>query len=139
MLSGPFVLLLMILTSTVSHAADYPTRPIRLVVPFPPGGGADTLARVVGHKLVDHLNQQVVIDNRGGAGGLVGTEIVAGAPADGYTLLLATQSTHGANPSLYRKLPYDPVRGFEPIALIASVPNVLVVSPSVAATSVKEL
>ncbi len=97
------------------------------------------MARQVGQRLAQKWNQQTVIDNRGGAGGLIGTEIVFRAASDGYTLLFATQSTHGTNPSLYRKLPYDPVAGFIPVAMVASVPNVLVVHPSVAATNVKEL
>jgi tripartite-type tricarboxylate transporter receptor subunit TctC len=124
---------------SLATAAEFPTKPVRLVVPFPPGGGADTLARQVGQRLAQKWNQQTVIDNRGGAGGLIGTEIVFRAASDGYTLLFATQSTHGTNPSLYRKLPYDPVAGFIPVAMVASVPNVLVVHPSVAATNVKEL
>ncbi|MCE9640425.1 MAG: tripartite tricarboxylate transporter substrate binding protein [Betaproteobacteria bacterium] len=119
--------------------AAYPDKPIRLVVPFPPGGGADTLARVVAHKLNEKYGQQIVVDNRGGAGGLVGTETVARASPDGYTLLMGTASTHGSNPSLYEKLPYDPVKNFAPVVLLASVPNILVVHPSVAAKSVKDL
>lgn len=135
---APLVLLLAV-AATASNAADYPNHPVRLVVPFAPGGGADTLARIVGQSLSERLSQPVVIDNRGGAGGVVGTELVARASPDGYTLLLGTQSTHGTNPSLYKKLPYDPVGGFAPVTLLASVPNVLVVNPSVAASSVKEL
>ncbi len=130
---------LLLVCASFSTAAEFPTKPVRLVVPFPPGGGADTLARQVGQRLSQKWNQQTVIDNRGGAGGLIGTEIVFRAASDGYTLLFATQSTHGTNPSLYRKLPYDPVAGFNPVAMVASVPNVLVVHPSVAATNVKEL
>jgi len=135
--AGIAVLLLPI--APVLWAADFPTRPLRLVVPFPPGGGADTVARVVGQQLAEHVKQQVVIDNRGGAGGVIGAEVVSRATPDGYTLLLATQSTHGTNPNLYKQLPYDPVRGFDAIVLVASVPNVLVVHPSVAAASVGEL
>ena len=119
--------------------SSYPTRPIRFVVPFPPGGGADTLARVIGQKLALELGQQIVVDNRGGAGGLLGTEIVARAAPDGYTLPLGTVSTHGSNPNLYKKLPYDPVRDFAPVILLAVVPNILMVHPAVPARSVKEL
>jgi tripartite-type tricarboxylate transporter receptor subunit TctC len=127
------------LAASIAHAWEYPNRPIRLVVPFSPGGGADTVARVIGQSMSERMLQPVVIENRGGAGGLLGTELVARASADGYTLLLATQSTHGTNPSLYKKLPYDPMGGFQPITLLASVPNVLVVHPSVAAGNVQEL
>jgi tripartite-type tricarboxylate transporter receptor subunit TctC len=133
------LVLLFAVAATASSAAGYPDHPVRLVVPFAPGGGADTLARIVGQSLSERLSQPVVIDNRGGAGGVVGTELVARASPDGYTLLLGTQSTHGTNPNLYKKLPYDPVEGFAPVTLLASVPNVLVVNPSVAASSVKEL
>ena len=132
-------LLFLLLAPHVVLGADYPTRPVRLVVPFPPGGGADTLARVIGQAMSERFKQTLVIDNRGGAGGLVGAEIVARAVPDGYTLLLGTQSTHGTNPSLYKTLPYDAIAGFAPIALLASAPNVLVVHPSVAAINVKEL
>ncbi|MBI4191827.1 MAG: tripartite tricarboxylate transporter substrate binding protein [Betaproteobacteria bacterium] len=122
-------------------AADppYAAKPIRLVVPFPPGGGADTVARFIGQWLSAELGQQIVIDNRGGAGGLIGTEIVARAAPDGYTLLLGTASTHGSNPSLYKKLPYDPIADFSPIILLAVVPQILVVHPSVNARSIKDL
>ena len=123
------------------HAADlhYPTKPIRLVVPFPPGGGTDTLARVIGQSMSLELAQQIVIDNRGGAGGLVGTEIAARAVPDGYTLLLGTASTHGSNPSLYKKLPYDAIADFSPVILLAVVANILVVNASVDARSIKDL
>lgn len=132
--------LLLFVPGAVSAAdMSYPVKPIRFVVPFPPGGGTDTLARVIGQRLTAGLGQQIVIDNRGGAGGLLGTEIVARAAPDGYTLLLGTASTHGSNPSLYKKLPYDPVADFSPIILMAVVPNILVVNPSVTARSVKDL
>lgn len=132
--------LLLFVPGAVSAAdMSYPVKPIRFVVPFPPGGGTDTLARVIGQRLTAELGQQIVIDNRGGAGGLLGTEIVARAAPDGYTLLLGTASTHGSNPSLYKKLPYDPVADFSPVILMAVVPNILVVNPSVTARSVKDL
>jgi len=131
-------LLVLSLTSTSGFAAsDYPTRPIRLIVPFAPGGGADISGRTIASKLTDRLQQQVVVDNRPGAGGNIGTELVAKANADGYTLLLAS-SSYGANPSLY-KLSYDPVSGFEAITLVSQQPFIFVINPAVPAKSVKEL
>ncbi len=120
-------------------AQGYPVRPIRLVVPFPPGGGNDTVARSVGFKLAAALGQQVVIDNRAGAGGIIGAEIVAKAAPDGYTLFLGGVASHGINPNLHAKLGYDPVKDFTPVSLIASAPLILVVHPSVPAKSVQEL
>lgn len=130
------------LTSTSAIAqssASYPTKPIRFVVPFPPGGPADILARAIAQPLGDRSGQQVVIDNRSGAGGIVGADIVAKAPADGYTLLMGTIGTQAINPSLYSRLPYDNVKDFEPIGLVSMVTIVLVTNPSVPAHSVKEL
>lgn len=121
-----------------SPAQAYPQRPVRLIVPFPPGGGADILARIVGEKLTEKWRQQVVIDNRGGAGGTIGTEIAARAQPDGYTLFMAS-SNHPINVHLYRKLPYDPITDFAPVMLAGSAPLMLVVHPSVPARSVKEL
>jgi tripartite-type tricarboxylate transporter receptor subunit TctC len=119
-------------------AADaWPVRPIRLIIPFPPGGSNDVVGRVIAQQLSERLGQQVVVDNRGGAGGLIGTEQAAKAEPDGYTLLFIS-SAFAANGSLY-KLPYDPVKAFLPVAMIAAGPNVLVVGPGVAAASVKEL
>ncbi|MBI3936971.1 MAG: tripartite tricarboxylate transporter substrate binding protein [Betaproteobacteria bacterium] len=118
---------------------QYPTKPIRLIVPFPPGGTTDVVARVIAQKLTENWSQQVVVDNRPGAGGIIGTELAAKAPADGYTLLLGSITTHAVNPSLYKKLPFDPLRDFAPVSLAVSTPQVLVVHPSVAAKSVKEL
>jgi tripartite-type tricarboxylate transporter receptor subunit TctC len=117
----------------------YPAKPIRLVVPFPPGGPADILARTIGQHLSDRWGQQVIIDNRAGAGGNIGSDIVAKAPPDGYTLLLGFVGTHAINASLYRSMPYDNVNDFEPLNLIAMVTIVLVTHPSVPANSVKEL
>jgi len=110
-----------------------------MVVPFPPGGTTDILARAVGQKLSESWGQQVVIDNRPGAGGNIGTDIVAKSPADGYTLLMGTVGTHSINASLYSKLPFDPIKDFAPVTLVASVPNVLVVNATIDAKSVKEL
>lgn len=122
----------------VQAADDYPTRTIRLVVPFPPGGPTDIVARPLAQALSAALGQQVVVDNRGGAGGNIGAAAVAQAPADGYTLLLGTVGTHAINQSLYKKLPFDPGRDFTPVSLLASAPVVLVVHPAVPARSLRE-
>jgi tripartite-type tricarboxylate transporter receptor subunit TctC len=120
-------------------AADYPEKPVRLIVPYPAGGSADVLARLVGQKLAERWNQQVVVDNRPGAGGNLGTDLVAKAPADGYTLGLGLNTTHATNAALYADMPYDTVKDFTPITLVATVTNVLVVHPSLGVDSVKEL
>ena len=119
-------------------AADtYPARPVRLIVPFPPGGSNDIVGRVIGQQLGERLGKPLVIDNRGGAGGTIGTEIAVRAQPDGYTLLIISVA-YSYNPSIY-KLPYDPLKAIAPVAMIGSGPNVLVVNPSVPAKSVKEL
>ena len=119
-------------------AQTYPAGPVRIVVPFPPGGGNDSMGRILAQKLTDALGKQFIVENRGGANGMVGTELVARGPKDGYTLLV-----NGANfvtsPTLYTKATYDPIKQFEPISLTAIAPNVLVVHPSVPAQTVKEL
>ena len=120
-------------------AQSYPVKPIRYVVPFPAGGTTDILARIIGAKLTEAWGQQIIVDNRPGAGGNVGAEIAAKAPADGYTILGGTVSSHSINTSLYSKMPYHPLRDFAPITLLVTLPNVLVVHPSVPAKSVKEL
>lgn len=125
-------------TVFVAHSQPYPTRPIRLVVPYPPGGGTDIIARIVGQKLTENLGQQIIVDNRGGAGGTIGTDIVAKSVPDGYTILMAPTS-HVINPSIYSKLPYDTVKDFVPITFAVSATILLVVHPSVPAKSVKEL
>ena len=136
----PFFLLLAVtLTCADASAQSYPSRSIRLVVPYPPGGPLDIMARAIGQKLTEAWSQPVVVDNRAGAGGNIGAELVAKSPADGYTLLMGAVATHAINPTLYGKLPYDPVKDFAPVALVAQVPNILVVNPSVPARSVKEL
>ena len=117
----------------------YPAKAIRYVVPFPAGGPLDIVARAIGQELNKSWGQAVVIDNRPGAGGNIGADLVAKAPADGYTILMGAVSTHAINVTLYNKLPYDPIRDFAPVTLITSVPNVLVVHPSVPANNVKEL
>lgn len=111
-------------------ADDYPSKPIKLVVGYTPGGTTDILARAVAHKLSEKLGQPVVVDNRPGAAGGIGAEVVAESEPDGYTLLMATASSHGINPAVYSNLSYDPVKDFEPVAFIASVPLVLAVNPS---------
>jgi len=127
------------LASTVATAQTYPSRPIRFVVPFPPSGGADIIVRALAQRLTERLGQTVVVDNRSGAGGNVGTEHVARSPADGYTLLLANVAPIAINVSVHRQLPYDPVKDFTPITLLATFPNVLVMHPSVPARSIPEL
>ena len=117
----------------------YPTKPIRFVVPFAPGGSTDTLARTLGQKVAEGLSQQVVIDNRTGANGNIGMEIVAKAPPDGHTIVLGYIANVAIGPGLYDKLPFDPVRDYEPITLLATSPNVLVAHPGVAATSLKDV
>lgn len=125
-------------SGAVFAQAPYPNKPIRLIVAFPPGGSTDIIARVVGQKLGERLGQQVVIDNRGGAGGTLGTEIAARSNPDGYTLTMGTTSTHVIAPAVYGKLKYDAVRDFEPITLVASTPYLLVVHPGVKANNLKE-
>jgi tripartite-type tricarboxylate transporter receptor subunit TctC len=135
-----FLIALTTLTLAAGTAAgEYPTKPVRLIVPFPPGGGNDTMARTVGQKLSEAFGQQVVIDNRGGAGGNIGAEIAARAAPDGYTLFLGGTGSHGTNPNLHAKLPYDPVKDFAPISLIASAPLLVVVPPSLPVRSINEL
>jgi tripartite-type tricarboxylate transporter receptor subunit TctC len=126
------------LPSLLSHAQAYPSKPIHIVVPFTPGGSSDVLARAIGQELGRALGQPIVIDNVPGAGGSVGGERSARAPADGHTLFMGHVGTLAVNPWLYPKLPYDPVRSFAPVAWIARVPNVLVVHPSVPARDLKE-
>jgi len=124
--------------AAATFAQDYPTKPVRFVVPFVPGGPTDIQGRMLGEKLTQHLGQQVIIDNRGGAGGNIGMELVARAPADGYTIVIATVGTWAVNPHLY-KLSFDVLKDFAPIIQVSSSPGVLVVHPSVPAKNVKEL
>ena len=119
-------------------AQDYPNRPIRFIVPYPPGGGTDVVARIMSDALAADLGQPIIIDNRGGAAGNVGTDIAAKAAADGYNILF-TLSSHTINPKLYDKLPFDVERDFVPISLAALIPQILVVHPSVPANNVQEL
>ena len=117
----------------------FPNKPVRMVVPFPPGGPTDIVARPLAQLLGEALGQQVVVDNRGGAGGSIGADAVAKAPADGYTLLMGTVGTHAINPALYRKLPYDPAKDFTPLGLVASAPIAVVVPQSSPYGSIAEL
>jgi tripartite-type tricarboxylate transporter receptor subunit TctC len=119
--------------------SGYPNRPIQLVVPVPPGGAADFIARTVGAKLADALGQSVVINNRGGAGGTIASAGVAKAEADGYTLLLNSITTHGIGPHIHASLPYDPVKDFLPIILVAKLPLIMTVNAMVPAKSVPEV
>jgi tripartite-type tricarboxylate transporter receptor subunit TctC len=125
-------------SAVLQAAPDYPARPIRFIVPFAPGGSTDTLARTLGVKLADALGQQVVVDNRSGGNGNIGTDIVAHAVPDGYTILLGYIANLAIGPSLYAKLPFDPVRDFAPITQLAVAPNILVVHPSVPAKNFQE-
>jgi tripartite-type tricarboxylate transporter receptor subunit TctC len=121
-----------------SETLNYPDKPIRLVVPYPPGGGTDIVARIVQARLQAALGQPVVIDNRGGAGGSLGTEIVAKAPADGYTVLF-TLSSHTINPAIFPKLSFDTAKDFAPVGLVASLPQILVSNPQVSVRNVADL
>ncbi len=116
-------------------AQAYPTKPVRLIVAFPAGGSTDIIARLVAQRLGEKLGQQVIVDNRGGAGGTIGTEIAAKATPDGHTLTMGTTSTHVIAPAAYAKVNYDPVKDFEAITLVASTPYLLVLNPGVKATS----
>jgi tripartite-type tricarboxylate transporter receptor subunit TctC len=124
--------------ATAASAAGYPDKPITFVVPYTPGGATDAVARIIGHKLSERLGQLVIVDNRPGAGGNIGSASVAKAPADGYTMLLAT-TANAINESLYTKLPFDTRKSFTPVTQLVALPNVLIVNSSVPATSVKEL
>ena len=122
-----------------TFAQSYPNRPIRFLMPYPVGGGTDLVSRTVGRKLTESWGQQVITDSRPGASGIIGAQIAAKASPDGYTLLLAPIGLLAVNPSLYGKLPYDPVKDFDPITTLISALNILVVHPSVPAKSLKEL
>src|SRR5204862_1837769 len=131
---------LAILAPNAAAAADaYPAKPVRFVVAFPPGGGTDIIARSIAQKLAERIAQQVVVDNRPGAGGNIGTDIVAKSAPDGYTLLMGSAGPLAINASLFAKMPFDPIKDLAPVTLAASTPNVLVVHPSLKAAPVKEL
>jgi tripartite-type tricarboxylate transporter receptor subunit TctC len=125
---------------SVSAAASlYPSKPIRFIVPFPPGGGTDTVGRMLAQRLTERLGQQVIVDNRGGANAIIGTEIAAKAPPDGYTLLFSLQANLAVNPSLYRALPYDPERDFSPVIQINTIALMLAAHPGLPAKNISEL
>ena len=126
------------LAGAQSAAQPYPTKPIRLIVPFPPGGAVDAIGRIIGQKLGESWGHNVVIDNRGGAAGAIGSELVAKSPADGYTLLVGSTSTVSINPALNAKLAYSPQRDFVPVILVGFVPHILLVSAAVPANNVKD-
>jgi tripartite-type tricarboxylate transporter receptor subunit TctC len=130
---------LLVICTALAYAQSYPTRPIRIVVPFAAGGGTDIVARTVGTKLGEVLGQPVVVDNRAGAGGTIGTELAAKSVGDGYTLLMGSNGPLAINPNLYAKLPYDPLKDFVPVVLVTTFPFVMVVHPSLPVKSVKDL
>lgn len=131
--------LVLVAISMPADAQTFPTRPVRIVVPFTPGGANDVIARVVAQRLTEPLGQQVLVDNRGGAGGAIGAELVARSPADGYTLLLANPGPNAINPMLQPKTPYDPIKDFSMITLMAVSPQVLVAHPSMPVRSARDL
>jgi len=139
MVRNAFAGLVLALIAGAVVAQPWPSKPIKWVVPFAPGGTTDILARTIGEKLSVALGQPIIVENKPGAGGGVGAEQVAKSPPDGYTIMGGTISTHAINASLYKNLPYDPVRDFAPITLIVRVPNMLVVNPDVPAKDVREL
>ncbi len=122
-----------------AQAQEYPSKPIRMIIPFVPGGANDVFGRLAGIKITEALGQQVIVENRGGAGGSVGMELAAKAPPDGYTLVLGNIANLSVNPTLYRKLSYNPVTDLQPITLMAKLPSILVVHPSLPAKNIKEL
>jgi len=127
-----------LLPSVPAHAQAYPTKTVKMVVPFPPGGSLDITGRLIAQKLTEAWGQPVVVENKPGAGGNIGADLVAKSPADGYTILMGALSTHAVNPSLYRSMPYDAAKDFVPITLIAITPNVLVVNANSPVNGVKE-
>lgn len=131
--------LLLVTAPFAAFAQQYPAKPVRMVIGFPPGGGTDIIGRIVGQKLGDALKQQVLVDNRGGASGQIAADLVARAPGDGYTIMMAHITALSILPSLVAKLPYDPVKDFAPITQVGSSPNLVVVHPSLPVKSIKEL
>jgi tripartite-type tricarboxylate transporter receptor subunit TctC len=139
MIRRSFVLLALLAAAGVASAQAYPTGPIKLIVPFPPGGSVDMVARAVGKRLGDVFGQPVIVDNRAGASGNIGAEIAAKSPADGYTLFVTSSGVLAANMHLYKKIPFDSFKDFAPVIRLVNQPNILMVHPSVAAKSVPEL
>ena len=138
LLIGVAVALLTVGAARAQRADDYPNRPLRQIVPFPPGGGVDIVTRIVTAKWSEVLGQPIVVENRAGAGGNVGADVAAKAAPDGYTLLTCNVASHGVSPAIYDKLPYDAARDFAPISLIGTTPNVLIVNAAVPVHSVQE-
>jgi tripartite-type tricarboxylate transporter receptor subunit TctC len=138
-LSRGLFALFIALASSVTLAQSYPSHPIKLVVPFAPGSATDSAARLVAQALGDRLKQSVVVDNRAGASGIIAAELVAKSPADGYTLFMTTNTTHSANPSMFKTLPYDPIKDFVPVILVGELPFVLVVNNDLPVKTVNEL
>ena len=124
---------LMLAAAPIAMAQAYPSKMIRFVVPYPPGGPLDAIARLLAEKMREGLGQQIIVENKPGAGGNLGADFVAKSAPDGYTIVMGAVATHAINPTLFAKMPYDPVRDFAPVSLVASVPNVLVINPEVAA------
>jgi tripartite-type tricarboxylate transporter receptor subunit TctC len=132
----------LVLAATPVHdaaAQAFPSKPVKLVIPFPPGGSLDNIGRLIAQKLSETWGQQVVIENKPGAGGNIGADLVAKSPADGYAVVMGALSTHAVNPNLYAKMPYDAAKDFAPISLVAITPNVLIVNAAMPVTSVKEM
>ncbi len=136
---GPIAALFLLAFASTADAQSWPSKPIRIISPYPPAGANDLLARIIAPKLSEQLGQPVVVENRAGATGNIGAELVAKAPADGYTLLMGQAGNLTINISLMAKMPFDPVRDFSPVTLVASTPNVLVVHPSLPVRTVKDL
>ena len=137
-LSAALVCLSGVSIAGLAHAQSWPTKPIKLIVPYPPGGGTDVIARIVQEPLAKELGQQVIIDNRGGAGGSIGSALAAQSPSDGYTVLF-TLSSHTINPAIYTKLPFDTEKDFSSVVTVASLPQILVANPNFPAKTVKEV
>lgn len=136
------IFMLMVLGVAVACSAaaqSYPNRVIRMIVPFPPGGGSDYMARIIQSRLADNIGQNIVIDNRGGAGGTVGSDMAAKATPDGYTIVMGSVATHAISASLYKKLPYDPIKDFSAVAPVGSMPHILVVHPTLNVKTAQEL
>ena len=133
------IVLLCLLPAPLAQAQTYPSRPVRIVVPFPPGAATDTLGRLIAQRLTETWAQPVTVDNRPGAGSIIGAEMSAKSAPDGTTIFMGHIGTHGANPALYARLPYDPVRDFAPVSLLVTIPNLLAVHPSLPVNNVREL
>ena len=132
------MLAIVVQPAAAADVRNYPAKPVRMIVPFAPGGTTDVIARIIGQKLTDTLGQQVVIDNRPGANGNIGTDLAAKSAPDGYTLVMSFDGTLAINPVVYKKLPFDPQKDLAPIVTVAQVPLIIVVQPALGANSIKE-